>query len=148
MVVSVLFTLALASCGAGKTTTDAATPSPAGPPTVHRGNAAGRLVVPGGPVAPGSELRYGIANRGGAALTFGVCGSLERREGGGWSAVDSNTACIELAQILRPGERDPQCCSVTLPGDAPAREYRLVHEVSARGRSLRLQAAIDVGDAG
>jgi uncharacterized membrane protein len=101
-------------------------------------------MLPGKPVPAGSELRYGIENRGRVPLTFGICGGLERREGGGWSAVDTKTACIELAEVLRPGESDPHCCTIMVPAEAGSGEYRLVHTVNDGGRTLRLQAPVEL----
>jgi hypothetical protein len=145
-IVPALCLLALASCGEQPASTDQATP--ASPPTIHGGSAAARLVVPEAQVAAGSALSYGIANRGDVQLTFGVCGSLERRESSGWSDVSTNTACIELAQILRPGQTDAHCCSIELPGDVEAGDYRLVHTVNAGGKALRLPARIQVAGSG
>jgi uncharacterized membrane protein len=111
---------------------------------VHHGNAAARLIAPGTPAPAGSTLRYGIENRGQVPLTFGICGMLERHESGGWSAVNSTTACIEIAEVVRPGQSDPRCCTVSVPADAGSGGYRLTHMVSANGSSLTLTAPIRV----
>jgi hypothetical protein len=142
---AILCALLLAACGAGETSTGANEPQ--APAAVREGDAGARLLLPDQEVSAGSTITYGIENLGSVPLTFGVCGNLEHREGDAWVPVPSNTACIEIAQVLKPGKSDPSCCTFGVPSGTEPGDYRLTHQVTdPKGAGLELRAGVTVSD--
>ena len=141
---AILSALLLGACGTGETTTSATTQAEP-PATVREGDAAARLVLPDQEMSAGSTITYGVENLGGVPLTFGVCGELEHHEGDTWAPVQSQTACIEIAEVLKPGKSDPSCCTFGVPSGADPGEYRLTHQVTdPKGTGLELRAGVTV----
>lgn len=86
----------------------------------------------------GSSLELTIENRGPTPLEFGVAYRLERWEGR-WRWLNRDQVFIQIALVVRPGERDEQ--EVTLPKGLEPGRYRIVKSFTAQGADRELEAA-------
>lgn len=106
---------------------DSPAPFAGEPPVTARGVF---LMTDSDEYARGGSVRLTLANGATQRVTTGVleCARLERWSGTAWALAPhaNETACIEIARVLAPGE----VLTGTFRADVPDGSYRLVHEVT------------------
>ena len=100
-----------------------------------------RVLLAPGPVLPGSELRWRIANLGTTTISSGAAFFIERKEGTGWVPEPFVPTSFPEYAFYVPAGWATDCERFKLPEGLPAGRYRVSKDVRLADRNRRISAA-------